>query len=36
MLPVTSDGYLPLSAGRAETEMEMEVEGPQKDPYPNA
>ncbi|KAG0971854.1 hypothetical protein G6F57_019483 [Rhizopus arrhizus] len=31
-----SDGYLTLSAGRAETEMKAEVKGSQKGPYPNA
>ncbi|KAG1080928.1 hypothetical protein G6F40_015692 [Rhizopus arrhizus] len=31
-----SDGYLTLSAGRAETEMKAEVKGSQEGPYPNA
>jgi hypothetical protein len=31
-----SDGYLTLSAGRAETEMKAEVKGSQKGPYPDA
>ena len=31
-----SGGYLALNAGRAETEMKVEIKGSQKGPYPNA